>query len=33
MAGNLAKPIRYRFPQEIIKKLENLPWWDSELLL
>ncbi|MGV2442242.1 CatB-related O-acetyltransferase, partial [Bacillus atrophaeus] len=31
VAGNPAKFIRYRFPQEIIDKLENLAWWDWDI--
>ncbi len=31
VAGNPAKFIRYRFPQETIDKLENLAWWDWDI--
>ena len=31
MAGNPAKFVRYRFPQETIDKLENLAWWDWDI--
>lgn len=31
VAGNPAKLVRYRFPQEIIEKLENLAWWDWDI--
>ena len=29
--GNPSKAIRKRFPDEIIKKLEESRWWDMEL--
>lgn len=28
VAGNPAKPIRYRFDEDIIAKLQNSKWWD-----
>lgn len=31
VAGNPAKFIRYRFPQETIDKLEHLAWWDWDI--
>ena len=31
VAGNPAKFVRYRFPQETIDKLENLAWWDWDI--
>ncbi|MCR6848078.1 MULTISPECIES: CatB-related O-acetyltransferase [Bacillus] len=31
VAGNPAKFVRYRFPQETIEKLENLAWWDWDI--
>jgi phosphonate metabolism protein (transferase hexapeptide repeat family) len=30
VAGNPAKPIRRRFPQDIAKRIETLAWWDWE---
>lgn len=31
VAGNPAKFVRYRFPQETIDKLESLAWWDWDI--
>ncbi|MBW7461234.1 acetyltransferase, partial [Paenibacillus sepulcri] len=28
VAGVPAKPIRERFPKEIVEKLERIAWWD-----
>ena len=31
VAGNPAKILRYRFDEDIIKKLEESKWWELEL--
>lgn len=31
VAGNPARPIRYRFTSEQIEKLEKIKWWDWDI--